>query len=149
MFENVKIWRKNSNSLFFNFLKIWRENSNWKIKIFNSKQKWFTYFQTLEILAPKNSKLKKVDFWRENSNCRDLSIHCAVFFSCNRKQWVFGFDQPLNNGCGWNHLQFFYVYDWLILDKIIKDWLVVYAHLVLVPSVEISSDSGQDGDKFT
>jgi len=39
MFENVKIWRKNSNSLFFNFLKIWRENSNWKMKIFNSKQK--------------------------------------------------------------------------------------------------------------
>ena len=93
-----------------------------KMKIFNSKQKWFTYFQTFEILAPKNSKLKKVDFWRENSNCRDLSIHCAVFFSCNRKQWVFGFDQPLNNGCGWNHLQFFLcLCCWLILNKIIKD----------------------------
>lgn len=119
-------WRfsiQNKNDLrIFKHLKSWHQKiQNWKRLIFGAKIQIVEIYQFTVL-----SFLVVI----ENNECLVLislwtMVVVETIFNC------------------------FYVYDWLILDKIIKDWLVVYAHLVLVPSVEISSDSGQDGDKFT
>ena len=137
----------------------------------------FTIFQLFENLARK-FKLENEDFQFKTKNDLRIFKHLKSWHQKiqNWKRLIFGAKIQIveiyqftvlsflvvieNNECLvlislWTMVvvetifNFFYVYDWLILDKIIKDWLVVYAHLVLVPSVEISSDSGQDGDKFT